>query len=39
MSSDVCTTIGDHYYDNFLFPSFYWSKTIEREKKKNKIIM
>jgi len=37
MSSDICKIIWDNFDDNFHFLSFYWSKTIEREKGRERI--
>jgi len=39
-SSDICTSLSYNFHDNFVFLSYDWSKTIEREKwKENKNIM
>jgi hypothetical protein len=36
-SSDICTTICDNFDDNFYLLSSYWSKTIEREKRRDRL--
>jgi len=36
-SSDICTSLSYNFYDNFIFLFYDWSKTIEREKGKERI--
>jgi len=36
-SGDIWTTIYNNFGDNFFILSFNWSKTIEREKERERI--